>query len=113
MTNARAAFVHRRMDAAQAEALAHDGRELVEHAAPLLPPGRRRADMSTLKRQEGSKVLLLRLSERVSKNGRKYYSRWLGLSKVVVFEATEADKYGNPQLEVFVSTPEPKSETGA
>jgi hypothetical protein len=39
MTNVRAAFVHRRMDAAQAEALARDGGELVEGASPLLPPG--------------------------------------------------------------------------
>jgi hypothetical protein len=110
MVNRAAASLHRRLDAAQAEALAHDGNELVEHTAPLLPPGRRRADMSTLKRQDGSKVLLLRLSERVSKNQHLYLSGWLGAAKVVGFKSKEQDKYGNDQWEIFVSTPEPKSD---
>ena len=37
-------------------------------------------------------------------------SGWLGKASVVAFEAGEPDRYGNPQWEMFVSTPEPRAE---
>ena len=51
------------------------------------------------------RVLLMQLSERTSAKGRKYMRGWLGKASVVAFES-EADKFGNPTWDVYVSTPE-------
>jgi hypothetical protein len=108
VTNRNAAALHRRLDTASAEALARDGGELVEHTAPLLPPGGRRADVGTLGWSAQPKVLLLRLSECTSARGTKYLTGWLGHASVVAFEAREPDKFGRRAWDVFVSTPMPK-----
>jgi hypothetical protein len=87
------------MDDAAAEGMARDGGELVEHAAPLLPPGGRR--------QDGPRVLLLRLSERMSARGNRYMRGWLGKAAVVAFQG-EADTAGNQTWNLYVSTPAPR-----
>src|SRR4051812_47137481 len=58
----------------------------------------------------GPRVLLMQLSERTSARGNRYMSGWLGRASVVVFQAEEPDKFGNPVWDVFVSTPEPRPE---
>jgi hypothetical protein len=55
------------------------------------------------------RVLLMRLSIRESAKGRPYLSGYLGAARVVAFKATERDKFGNEQWEVFVAAPEPKA----
>jgi hypothetical protein len=47
--------------------------------------------------------MLLKLSERTSARWTQYLSGWLGVAKVVGFKPKELDKYGNMQLEVFVT----------
>src|SRR4051812_1046538 len=56
------------------------------------------------------RVLLMQLSERTSAKGNRYFSGWLGKARVVVFQADEPDKYGNPQWSMFLSEPEAKPE---
>ncbi|HVR91457.1 MAG TPA: hypothetical protein VHG29_10240 [Novosphingobium sp.] len=53
----------------------------------------------------GEKVLLLELRERISANGNRYLSGWLGKASVVGFLDREADE---PTWQVFVSTPTPR-----
>jgi hypothetical protein len=106
VTNKAAAGIHRRLDAEQAEALARDGGELVEHAGPLLPPGGRRQNVGTLGRQDGPKVLLMTLSERTSARGTKYLAGWLAKARAVAFLAKEPDAHGNPVWNVYVSEPD-------
>src|SRR3954452_20518127 len=59
----------------------------------------------------GPRVLLLTLSERTSGRGNRYLSGWLGKASVVAFPG-EDDRHGNPTWDVFVSTPEPRAESG-
>ena len=49
------------------------------------------------------------LSVRMSAKVRAYLSGYLGKAKVVAF-AGEADRYGNPTWDVFVSEPEPRQD---
>src|SRR3954447_7700815 len=56
------------------------------------------------------RVLLMQLSERTSARGNRYFSGWLGKASVVVFQADEPDKYGNPQWSMYLSEPEAKPE---
>jgi hypothetical protein len=58
-----------------------------------------------------ARVLLMRLSCRTSAKGLEYTSGFLGCARVVAFKAKEQDKFGNEQWEVFVSEPEPKSDS--
>ena len=53
----------------------------------------------------GPRVLLMQLSIRTSAKGTCYLSGWLGKAQVVGFPG-EADKYGNPTWNIFVSEPE-------
>ena len=54
-------------------------------------------------------VLLATLSVRTSAKGRKYLAGWLGKAKVVGFEG-EADKFGNPTWNLYVSELEPRGD---
>src|SRR4051812_8675780 len=54
----------------------------------------------------------MQLSQRTSAKGNAYLAGWLGKASVVAFQAEEPDKWGNPVWDVFVSTPEPRSEAG-
>src|SRR4051812_46673359 len=74
---------------------------------PTIPPTCSKSQPVT-----GPRVLLMQLSERTSGKGNRYMSGWLGKASVVAFQAEEPDKWGNPVWDVFVSTPEPRPETG-
>src|SRR3954469_13487348 len=52
----------------------------------------------------------MQLSERTSAKGNRYLAGWLGKASVVAFQAEEPDKFGNPVWDVFVSTPEPRTD---
>ena len=56
------------------------------------------------------RVLLLQLSERTSAKGNRYLSGWLGKASAIAFQAEEPDRFGNPVWDVFVSTPEPRTD---
>jgi hypothetical protein len=53
------------------------------------------------------KVLLLELKERLSGNGNRYLSGWLGKASVVAFLDRDA---AEPTWQVYVSTPKPRPE---
>lgn len=53
------------------------------------------------------RVLLATLSQRTSSKGRAYLSGYLGKAKVLGFEG-DADKWGNPTWDLYVSEPEPR-----
>ena len=53
----------------------------------------------------GNRVLLRRLSERTNPEGRRYLVGRLGDARVLVLQAGETDRYGNPVWEVFASAP--------
>lgn len=113
MTNRNAAQLHRRLDRGQAEAMARDGGELVDHAGALMRPRDRKGDMRTMTNGRPAReprVLLLKLSERVSEKGTEYMTGWCGCARVVAFRAEEPDRDGRPQWNVYVAEPQPKSE---
>lgn len=112
VTNRRAAEVHRKLDAAQAEAMARDGNGLVKHHGALMQPRDRRMDMKTMDRPNRPKVLLLRLSQRTSGKGNVYLSGWMGAARLVGFRG-EDDENGNPVWELFAAEPEPRGERPA
>jgi hypothetical protein len=58
-----------------------------------------------------NRVLLMQLSERTSAKGNAYLSGWLGKASVVAFRG-EPDKHGRETWDLFVATPEPRSEAG-
>jgi hypothetical protein len=112
MTNAHAAQLHRRMDMAQAEALARDGGELVEQHGALMRPGDRRRDMRTMDRPSQTKVLLMQLTQRTSGRGNAYLTGWLGKAKLVGFKG-EPDEHGNERWDVYAAEPEQRQGNGS
>ena len=56
------------------------------------------------------RVLLLRLSERVSEKGTEYMTGWLGCARLVAFRAEEPDRDGRPQWEVYAAEPTPRGD---
>ena len=68
----------------------------------LLPSRLRAKDLRTMTR---SRVLLTTLSVRASVKGNAYLAGWLGKASVVAFPG-EADKFGNPTWDLFLSPAE-------
>ena len=58
--------------------------------------------------QREPRVLLMKLSERVSAKGTKYFSGFLGQARLVAFLDQEPDKFGNPQWSVYAAEPPPR-----
>jgi hypothetical protein len=59
-----------------------------------------------------TRVLLMTLSERTSARGTSYMSGFLGKARVVAFKASEPDKFGNDQWELYVSEPKGEADQG-
>src|SRR3954451_18921484 len=109
MTNRNAAAVHRRLDDAQAEALARDGGEVAGRQRAVFPPRQRRQDMRTMNRPREPRVLLLQLAERTSgRTGKRYLSGWCGKARLVGFLSDGTDRHGNPVWNVYAAEPGPR-----
>jgi hypothetical protein len=80
---------------------ARDGAKANDDHNEVYRPRTWRSDNSITGQQ--SKVLLMKLSERVLARGSRYLSGFLGKTSVVAFEAEEPDKFGNKMWRVFVS----------
>jgi hypothetical protein len=87
--------------------MARDGGPPEGHGHSILPTSRRLKDLRSM---NSNRVPLLNLSARVSKGGKRYFVGWLGRAKVLGFPASEPDKFGNEQIELFVVEHEPRQE---
>ena len=62
--------------------------------------------MTTERRPNGPKVLVLELRERTSARGTRYLAGWMGKARLVAF-AGEPDERGHRVWSVYASEPEP------
>jgi hypothetical protein len=65
--------------------------------------------MTTERRPNGSKVLVLELRERTSAKGLRYLAGWMGKARLVAF-AGEPDETGHQVWSVYASEPEPRGD---
>jgi hypothetical protein len=63
-------------------------------------------------RQDGPRVLILRLSERTSSRGNVYLSGYFGAARLIGFKAAENDRFGNEQWEIYAVEPAPRATGG-
>jgi hypothetical protein len=66
--------------------------------------------MTTERRPNGSKVLVLELRERTSARGTRYLAGWMGKAARLVAFADEPDATGHRVWSVYVSEPEPRGD---
>jgi hypothetical protein len=83
-------------------------RDVPAPAGALLPSRLRNKDLQSLRAMNKPRVLITKLSVRISSKGREYLSGWLGKASVVGFKAAEPGKFGNPVWDLFACEPEPK-----
>ena len=94
---------HRRLDREHAEAAARDGG--ADGQADIARPRRWRQDTSG----QQSKVLVLKLRQRVSARGNTYLDGWMGQAKLIGFKDAQPDEHGNEVWSVYAVTPQPKA----
>ena len=63
--------------------------------------------MTTERRPNSPKVLVLELKERTSAKGLRYLAGWMGKARLVAF-AGEADETGHRMWSVYASEPDPR-----
>jgi hypothetical protein len=97
---------HRQLDRAFAESEARDGDDLEDRQ--IMRPRRWRQD-SAVSGGPQSKVLVLKLRQRVSARGNTYLDGWMGQAKLLGFKEVEPDEYGNEVWSVYAVTPQPKA----
>jgi hypothetical protein len=98
---------HRRLDRAYAEA-----RDGGPDGQPDIARSRRwRTDAVSGNRRDGPRVLLVKLTQKTSAQGRLYLSGWMGAARLVAFLADEEDRDGNPVQvwNVYAAEPQPKA----
>jgi hypothetical protein len=102
--------LHRTMDRQSAEAEARDGRQFAG-PADITRPTRWRSDAVSGNRSREPRVLLVKLTQKTSAQGRLYLSGWMGAARLVAFLADEQDRDGNPVQvwNVYAAEPQPKA----
>jgi hypothetical protein len=100
---------HRRLDREHAEAQARDGGD--DGQADIARPRRWRQDNVSGNRRDGPRVLLVKLTQKMSAQGRLYLTGWMGTARLVAFLADEEDRNGNSVQvwNVYAAEPQPKA----
>jgi hypothetical protein len=93
---------HARLDRDFADAHARDGGS--DGAPDIARPKRWKTDTSG----QQSKVLVLKLRQRVSARGNAYLDGWMGQAKLIGFKDAEPDEYGNEVWSIYAVTPQPR-----
>jgi hypothetical protein len=100
---------HHRLDRDFADAEARDGSD--NGRGDIARPRRWRTDAVSGNRRDGPRVLLVKLTQKTSAQGRLYLSSWMGAARLVAFLADEEDRDGNlvQVWNVYAAEPQPKA----
>jgi hypothetical protein len=94
---------HRRLDRAYAEVEARDGSD--DGQADIARPRIWRRDSTVSGGQREPRVLLVKLTQKMSAKGTVYLSGWMGAARLVGFVDKEPDKDGNQVWNIFAAEP--------
>jgi hypothetical protein len=105
---------YRQLDRAYVESEARDGRVKNDNINPDQPalarPRRWQQDNVSGNRPREPRVLLVKLTQKTSAQGRLYLTGWMGAARLVAFLTDEQDRDGNPVQvwNVYAAEPQPK-----
>jgi hypothetical protein len=94
---------HRRLDREHAESMARDGGD--DGQADIARPRQWRQDNVSGNRRDGPRVLLVKLTQKMSAKGTVYLSGWMGAARLVGFADREPDRDGNQVWNIFAAEP--------
>jgi hypothetical protein len=94
---------HRRLDRDFADAEARDGGP--DGQADIARPRQWKRDTVSGNRPDGPRVLLVKLTQKMSAKGTVYLSGWMGAARLVGFADREPDKDGNQVWNIFAAEP--------